>query len=364
MVKRTDIALFFGVSVFGLFLLGCSANSTPASSNAVSGSGGSGETTGVSAGSTMAVSGAGTGAPAASGAAATGGSGDATSGANTTGTGVIDAAAQDQSLPDSTGGSSGSTDAARATADASVDCPPGALVCDDFEGYALGSDLSPNWTTEIMGGTVQVETSKPFRGTKGVRITTTLSPPNEPARTNGGPLRAATLIKQAPLFPIAGNAFYGRVMIWLTDMPPGGVHFSNIEASGKLPDGRLAKYGEGGMFQKLMAGYTIRPMGEFDLPTVDCAKTSNTGVPVKRWVCVEWQFNGSNDEMHLWFDGQAQTPVDVVKTGGGCSVPWNAPVFDKLFLGWRHSQPSSIDVEMWLDNVVIDTKRVGCPTPP
>jgi hypothetical protein len=367
MVKRTDTALFSSVFLFGLFVLGCGANSTPASSNAASGSG---ETTGASAGSTTAASGGGTGATGGSSAVAGGGSGDATSGAKPSSTGAIDAAAEDQSVPDSTGGS---TDAARAAVDASAEsaasaasanCPAGALVCDDFEGYALGSDLSPNWTTEIMGGTVQVETSKPFRGTKGVRITTTLSPANEPVRTNGGPLRAATLIKQAPLFPIAGNAFYGRVMIWLTDMPPGGVHFSNIEASGKFPDGRLVKYGEGGMFQKLMAGYTIRPMGEFDLPTVDCAKTSNTGVPVKRWVCVEWQFNGSNDEMHLWFDGQAQTPVDIVKTGGGCSVPWKAPVFDKLFLGWRHSQPSSIDVEMWLDDVVIDTKRVGCPAPP
>jgi hypothetical protein len=238
-------------------------------------------------------------------------------------------------------------------------------VCDDFESYPLGSDLSPNWTTELMGGTLQVDTSKPFRGVKGVRITTTLSPANEPPRTNGGPLRAATLIKQgAPLFPIAGNSFYGRVMIWLTDMPPGGVHFSNIEASGKFPDGRLVKYGEGGMFQKLMAGYTIRPSSEFDLPTVDCATTSDMGVPVKRWVCVEWQFNGTSDEMHLWFDGQPQTQVDVVKTGGSCPVPWKAPPFDKLFLGWRHSQPSSINVEMWMDDVVIDTKRVGCPPAP
>lgn len=243
------------------------------------------------------------------------------------------------------------------------DCPAGALICDDFEGYAAGGDLSPKWTTQIIGGTVAVETSKAFRGSKAVRVTTTSSPANEPVRTHGGPLRAATLIKEgAPLFPVAGNAFFGRVMVWLTDMPPGGVHFSNIEAAGKFPDGRVVKYGEGGMFEKLMVGYTIRPRDEFDLPTVDCAKTSPTGVPEKRWVCIEWQFDGTNDEMHMWFDGQLQTAVDIVKTGGGCSVPWRAPPFSKLFLGWRHSQPSTIPVEMWMDNVVIDTKRVGCPT--
>ena len=245
------------------------------------------------------------------------------------------------------------------------DCPAGALVCDDFEGYPLGGDLSPNWTPELIGGQVQIENSKPFRGSKGVHLSTTLSPANEPVRTNGGPLRAATLTKTgAPLFPAPANAFWGRVMVWLTQMPPGGVHFSNIEASGKLPDGRLVKYGEGGMYQKLLAGYTIRPGNEFDLPTVDCGATSSTGVPEKRWVCIEWRFDGGNDEMHMWFDGQLQTAVDVVKTGGSCSGPWQGPTFDKLFLGWRHSQPSTIDVDMWMDDVVIDTKRVGCPATP
>ncbi|MEO7669660.1 MAG: hypothetical protein ABIW57_10000, partial [Polyangia bacterium] len=229
---------------------------------------------------------------------------------------------------------------------------------------ALGGSLAPNWTTQIIGGAIKVETSKPFHGAQGLRITTTLSPAGEPARTNGGPLRAASIIKEgAPLFPIAGNAFFGRAMIWLTKMPPGGVHFSNFEATGRRPDNTLVKYGEGGMNEKLMAGYTIRPQTELDLPTVDCAKSATTGLPEKRWVCVEWQFDGAGDEMHYWFDGQLQTGVDVVKQAGGCAVPWKAPVFDKVFLGWRHSQPSSIDVEMWMDDVVIDTKRIRCPTP-
>jgi hypothetical protein len=237
-------------------------------------------------------------------------------------------------------------------------------MCDDFESYPLGGDLSPNWTTQVVDGKVQVEASRPFRGDKGLRLSTTLSPPNEPARTNGGPLRAAALIKEgAPLFPAPNNSFYGRAMMWLTQMPPGGVHFSNVESSGRLADGTLAKYGEGGMYQKLLAGYTIRPQAEFDQPTVDCSRSATTGFPENRWVCVEWQFDGAHDEMHYWFDGILQTGVDVIGQAGGCSVPWKAPTFDKLYLGWRHAQPSSIDTELWLDDVVLHTARVGCPLP-
>jgi hypothetical protein len=284
------------------------------------------------------------------------------------GSGAAAGATGDFGLPAGRDAGSGGPEAAPGATPAgplNPDCPAGALFCDDFESYPLGASLAPNWTTQLVNGQVQVETSRPHRGAKSVRLTTTLSPTNEPARTNGGPLRAATLIKEgAPLFPLPNNAFFGRAMIWLTQMPPGGVHFSNVEALGRLPDGTLAKYGEGGMYGKLLAGYTIRPMTELDQPTVDCSRSATTGLPEGRWVCLEWQFDGGHDEMHEWLDGVLQTGVDVVEQAGGCSVAWKGPTFDKVYLGWRHAQPSSIDTEMWMDDVVLHTARVGCPGPP
>jgi hypothetical protein len=250
-----------------------------------------------------------------------------------------------------------------------ADCPAGALMCDDFEGYASGaSDLAPMWTTEVIKGAVLVDTTKPFRGSKAVHLTTMLSPANEPVRTHGGPLRAATLIKTgAPLFPATGNAFWGRAMMWVVKMPPAGrmgdVHSSHIEASGKLPNGRLVKYGEGIMGGQLLAGYTHRPGDEFDLPLVDCGPRAGPGIPEGRWVCVEWQIDGAKSAMHMWFDGKLQTQVDITGPQGG-TCTWQAPPFDKFFLGWRHSQPSPIDTEMWMDNVVVDSKRVNCPAMP
>lgn len=241
-------------------------------------------------------------------------------------------------------------------------CPPGALVCDDFEAYPPGDDLAPHWRTQTIGGEVRVDGSRPFRGRQGLHVTVTASPPDEPKRTHGGPLRAASIVKQgAPLFPLPGNAFHGRAMIWLVKMPPGGVHFSNFEAVGRTPDGSVVKYGEGGMFGKLMVGYTVRPHHEFDPPTIDCARTAPTGVPEGRWVCAEWQFDGPRAALHYWFDGVPQTAVDVEGGGGRCPVPWVAPVFDELYIGWRHSQPSSIPVEMWIDDVVVGPGRIGCP---
>jgi hypothetical protein len=114
---------------------------------------------------------------------------------------------------------------------------------------------------------------------------------------------------------------------------------------------------------------TIRAK-ETDSPSVDCGKSSSSGYPEKTWICVEWQFDGASNEMRYWIDGQAQTGVDVTKVGGGC-VPgraptggiWQAPIFDKLMIGW-YSQPFNKPVELWVDDVAVGTDRIGCPQAP
>jgi hypothetical protein len=241
---------------------------------------------------------------------------------------------------------------------AAANCVPGALLCEDFESYGPGAaGLSPAWTTDTTGGTIQVDTTKPFSGGKGLHVT---APPNTSSLLQ--------IIKQgAPLFPVPNNTFYGRMMMWLTQMPTGAVHFNTVQANGLTPgSAQIAKYAYGAMYARLMAGYTVRPT-ETALPTVDCGKSGPTGYPEKSWVCAEWKFDGPNNEMHYWLNGQAQTGVDVVKVGGGCTgTPaggvWQSPVFNKLMLGW-YGQPFNATIELWIDDVVVGTERIGCPKP-
>src|SRR5260370_20071099 len=120
------------------------------------------------------------------------------------------------------------------------------------------------------------------------------------------------------------------------------------------------------MFGTIMAGYEVRndPAGA---AVVDCSKSSGMTLPTKRWVCVEWKFDGAADEMHYWFDGQLLADVDVIKTGSTCVTPpppggiWHAPVFSNLTLGWAQYQASPVAIDMWIDEVVVHTARIGCP---
>jgi hypothetical protein len=234
-------------------------------------------------------------------------------------------------------------------------CPAGALVCEDFEKYAVGGDVSAGgWSVIETSATVQVDATKPFSGGKGLHL---MAP-------GGGAKYAALLVRQgAPLFPLSGNSFFGRMMMWITDAPA-GVHFNNVIASGNLPNStQIAKYGFGALMAKTTAAYTVRNNAA-GAPVVDCYFGGGAAVPTRRWVCVEWKFDGASNELHYWFDGN---PVsDVVKSAGTCvsgSAPvWTAPTFSDIELGWFQNQASTVPLEMWMDDIVIHgTQRVGCP---
>jgi hypothetical protein len=86
-------------------------------------------------------------------------------------------------------------------------------------------------------------------------------------------------------------------------------------------------------------------------------------------VCVEWQFDGVEPGMHLWFDGTELSDAVVSKTGTQCATGaapggvWRAPTFANLSLGFAQYQVWSNPTEMWLDNVALGPERIGCPQP-
>lgn len=234
-------------------------------------------------------------------------------------------------------------------------CPPGALVCESFEKYAAGGDVTTGgWSKTEVSATVAVDATKAFAGTRALHLT----------GPGGAAKYAALIVRQgAPLFPIAGNSFYGRMMVWLTDAPA-GVHFNNVIASGSIAGStQLVKYGVGALMAKATAAYTVRNDPNA-APMVDCYLGGGAAMPAKRWVCLEWKFDGANNELHAWLDG---TPaIDVAKTSGTCVVGaapiWRAPTFADIQLGWFQNQPSTVPLEMWIDDIVIDSdQRIGCP---
>ena len=72
----------------------------------------------------------------------------------------------------------------------------------------------------------------------------------------------------------------------------------------------------------------------------------------------------------VWLNGSELSDIHVAGMGEGCGGnalegQWIAPpAFQTLYLGWEHYQQTMNPIDLWMDAIVVDTKRVGCPAMP
>jgi polysaccharide lyase-like protein len=300
------------------------------------------------------------GVPGSAGGGAPGAAGTGTSGA----AGSAGAAA-------ATGGGTAQASSGGAAGSGAADPCATAIFCDDFESYTAGQAPGGNWTSSTNLGTVAVDETQARSGQKSVKFTTQSS-----SGTKTAYIRLANATGKT-IFPAPGNSFYGRMMFRLEAAPTASVHWTLLEGSGLVPGQTyhaLYRYGgqlpvtQGSTFvgSQLMANYETPDSYSGSGPSSDCwAHADQVVVPVARWSCVEWQFDGPNNTMRLWLDGTAVTSLTVAGVGQGCvsqpaTYPWTAPTFDRLDLGWESYQADDPRT-LYIDDVVVSTTKVGCP---
>jgi hypothetical protein len=237
----------------------------------------------------------------------------------------------------------------------------GALFCDDFETYRPGDLPAGKWTTATSNGAVSVAEARHRSGRKAVRFTT----------TGKAAYQSAFMRLGAGVLPVAGGAFYGRMMFWLEAAPTTSVHWTMIQGSGPVPgQTHHAQYRYGGQQplaggNQLMANYETPDSYKGVGPSSDCwVHSGGKLVPVGTWSCVEWQFDAAANTMRFWLDGAPIDSLTVTGVGQGCvnqpaSYPWTAPNFERLDLGWESYQPDEPRT-FWIDDVVVSTTKVGC----
>ncbi len=104
----------------------------------------------------------------------------------------------------------------------------GALFCDDFEGYA--DTPGTPWTVKKNAqGTVAIDGAQHRSGSKAVKFT-----------TSGAAAYQQAFISIDKPFPVANNAFYGRMMIYATKAANDGVHWTMIQGEGPAPPARAS----------------------------------------------------------------------------------------------------------------------------
>jgi len=296
------------------------------------------------------------GSPPVTGGTANGGGGQApaTGGVSPGGSGAGGSSA---GAPAGGGGGAGKTDPCGA-----------ALFCDDFEDYDAGKAPGAPWAERVNSGAVAVDDTQHVSGSKSVKFTT---------EAKDSTKTAFLRLKSDSVFPVDGNLFYGRMMVRLESAPTASVHWTLLQATGTVPNQTYRaqyRYGgqhpvmEGGTFtgSQLMANYETPDSYSGNGPSSDCWVHANSKIlPTGSWVCVEWQFDGPNDAMRFWMDGQALEDLSVNGVGQGCvSQPetyrWTAPTFSELEIGWESFQNDAART-LYIDDLVVSKTRVGCP---
>jgi hypothetical protein len=247
---------------------------------------------------------------------------------------------------------------------------PDQLFCDDFESATPGAAPTAPWTLNAgAGAEVTVTNERAVSGSNAVRLV--------------APAKAAAFLELvgAPVFPRADNAFFGRARFYFESAPTTeqpSVHWTFLQASGtRADDGHHAEYRYGGqkalhdaqgafVGNQLMANYETPDFYDGSgAPGSDCWHHARARVvPLQRWVCVEWHFDGPNNTMELWLDGAPAEDLTVRGTGQGCvhqpaTYPWTAPNFERVSLGWQGYQADETRT-VYIDDVALGTERVGC----
>ena len=238
-----------------------------------------------------------------------------------------------------------------ATPDADVDPCAGRAICDSFESGAPGAAPGAPWKLTGNTGTAAISTTRAFRGAHSLKLTTTAATYQRAMLTATG----------APLFPLAQNIVYGRMMVFLENAAGHDTHWNMISAGGPVPGhaGVRGSYNYGGQLDTYLANYDTSGA------STDCYKHSAKGMPIGKWVCFAWTFDGTKNDLQLGTNGGDIADMHVTNKGEGCighdfADVWIAPAFASASMGWESVQ-NDPGHTMYLDDVILDTKPIACP---
>ena len=244
---------------------------------------------------------------------------------------------------------------------------PSALFTEDFESQIRNQHPVAPWSeaTFKSGAVIQVDATHAFSGQQSLHVFTPRG-----ARYRRG---YVALHLKGPV-PDAMSGMYGRAMVFLdaaplalAGAPP--VHWTLLQGEGRSADDRynsIYRLGvEGADGLGLMANFETTPP-----VTTDCKQPSSLKLPVQRWTCVEWHMEVASNEMQFWLDGRKVVHVTGrSKTGPACrgndlQGEWRAPPkFDSFYIGFERYADSANDQDLWIDDVAMSKRRVGCAVP-
>jgi hypothetical protein len=310
------------------------------------GSGGAG--TGGVDGRGGAATGGGSGGIEGSGGASSGGAG----GAASAGHGGLPGDGAAPPTDASTGGKGGSGGGAGGTASGGTGAPacPG-LFCEDFESGKFDPTV---WDVKTFGSqTATVQDKMVAHG-------------KYAAQFHGNPnLLSYDLIvtKNLPV-GLRGHHF-GRAYFYASANRPTGHLTLVFSGTNEVPDSRkYLEVAETDQKWQLTwvkfesAGANSASGGPSTQETYSIGDSKSPDSPAGKWVCLEWEFNDAPDQVRVFVDGGgawSYAPISFQNASSGL-----VGGFADVSIGYYIWHPGPAAFDVYYDDIVLDTKRVGC----
>jgi hypothetical protein len=246
-------------------------------------------------------------------------------------------------------------------ADGAPGCP--GLICEDFERGAIDP---AKWDQQVSGGTMMVQQQLVAHGRYALQV-----------HGQSGPTDWAMLLAKNVPPGLKGATTFGRVYFYITPKPLTSGHTEMVfagntgagAANGPAPFPKL-RYMEvaniGGGWQ---LGFDLLDVG----PLVEEVAYPKGQVPTMTWVCLEWEFEDHPDHITMWTDGvqigtfddqdiayaspgPVPKPGSPIYAGRSTDIVGGFDIFGFGFHDWHPQKP----FDLYYDDLVLDTKRVGC----
>ena len=242
------------------------------------------------------------------------------------------------------------------------------VFCEGFESDQPGQAPDPaRWAQDV--GPDVVDGTQPHGGRLALHV-----PPNTGgtcADVPGSPVKlcsTARFIRISDAIPTAvRQRFYGRVWFYVGRQPTEGhgqdYHWTLLEA------GAGTSY-YGGLAVRLGGHLDGRGVNwlRFHLETQMLSDPNHeTGlsdlqavIKPRTWTCIEWFYDGPASEAMFWMDGQERPALHWKGPTAG-RPQWTFPTeWKSIAFGWREYQATQTPWEVFVDDIALDSKRIGC----
>ena len=220
------------------------------------------------------------------------------------------------------------------------------LFCEDFESGKIDANV---WSVKTSGGQppVQVQKAKVKHGTYAAQF-----------HANPNVLSYDLIMTKGAPMELRGHHF-GRAYFYVTPKPPDQHATLLFAASAGFPTFKRLEVAT------IHSGWQLTSVNQTGITSGSAATAGTTEtyaaggtLPVEQWICLEWEFNDTPDQARIFVDGKEDFAFTNIVLDGKSTGQVGG--FTDFGFGYYVWHPATYPFDVFYDDIVLDTKRVGC----